>query len=226
MKKGTIRAIIVAAILLIAYNLVVLAVPFEKNATYWVSYGFTMASFLVVADSIYIAFIKNPDARSRFYGFPIARIGVVYGIAQLVVSLAVMAFAVWVPWWAALTAYAIGLAVSVIGLIAAEVVVDEITDQDSKLKVKVSVMRALQSKVSQLAGQSEDAAIRALADEFRYSDPMSNEAIADAEADLAAAVDELQAAIVDGDKESVTILCRKVSVLLAERNRLCKLNKA
>ena len=94
MKKGTIRAIVVAAILLIAYNLVVFAVPFEKNATYWVSYGFTMASFLVVAASIYIAFIKNPDARSRFYGFPIARIGVVYGIAQLVVSLAVMALAV------------------------------------------------------------------------------------------------------------------------------------
>ena len=225
MKKGTIRAIVVAAILLIAYNLVVFAVAFEKNATYWVSYGFTMASFLVVAASIYIAFIKNPDARSRFYGFPIARIGVVYGIAQLVVSLAVMAFAVWVPWWAALAAYAIGLAVSVIGLIASEVVVDEIQVQDEQLKVKVSVMRSLQSKVSQLAGQSEDAAIRALADEFRYSDPMSNDAIADAEADLAAAVDELQAAIVDGDKESATILCRKVSVLLTERNRLCKLNK-
>ena len=113
----------------------------------------------------------------------------------------------------------------VIGLIASEVVVDEIQVQDEQLKVKVSVMRSLQSKVSQLAGQSEDAAIRALADEFRYSDPMSNEAIAGAEADLAAAVDELQAAIVDGDKESATILCRKVSVLLTERNRLCKLNK-
>jgi dipeptide/tripeptide permease len=225
MKKGTIRAIVVAAILLIAYNLVVFAVPFEKNAAYWVSYGFTMVSFLVVAASIYIAFIKNPDARSRFYGFPIARIGVLYGIAQLVVSLAVMTFAVWVPWWAALAAYAIGLAVSVIGLIASEVVVDEIQVQDEQLKVKVSVMRSLQSKVSQLAGQTDASTVKALADEFRYSDPVSNDVIADAEADLAAAVDELQAAVVDGDKESVTILCKKVSVLLAERNRLCKLNK-
>ena len=75
------------------------------------------------------------------------------------------------------------------------------------------------------AAQSENADVKALADEFRYSDPVSNAAIADAEADLAAAVDELQSAYVDGDSEAVAKLCRKASALLAERNRLCKLNK-
>jgi hypothetical protein len=54
---------------------------------------------------------------------------------------------------------------------------------------------------------------------------VSNEAIAEAEADLAAAVDELQKAYVDGDQDAVAQLCRKASALLAERNRLCKLNK-
>ena len=67
-----------------------------------------------------------------------------------------------------------------------------------KLKKDVSLMRSLQSKVSQIASQSDDVAIKALAEEFRYSDPVSNDAIADAEADLAAAVDQLQAAFVDG----------------------------
>ena len=86
-------------------------------------------------------------------------------------------------------------------------------------------MRSLQSKISQIAAQSEDAAIKALAEEFRYSDPVSSDAIADAETDLAAAVDELQTAYVDGDSEAVAKLCRKASALLAERNRLCKLNK-
>ena len=86
-------------------------------------------------------------------------------------------------------------------------------------------MRSLQSKVSQIASQTDDAAIKALAEEFRYSDPVSNDAIADAEADLAAAVDELQAAYIDGDREAVAQLCRKAAALLAERNRICKLNK-
>lgn len=73
--------------------------------------------------------------------------------------------------------------------------------------------------------QSENAEIKALAEEFRYSDPVSNNAVAEAEADLAAVVDELQAAYVDGDNDAMAQLCRKASALLAERNRLCKLNK-
>jgi D-serine dehydratase len=61
------------------------------------------------------------------------------------------------------------------------VVVEEIKTQDAKLKKDVALLRALQSKVSQMAAHSDNAAIKALAEEFRYSDPVSNEAIADAE---------------------------------------------
>ena len=225
MKKDTIRAIVVAAVIFVIYQLIAFAVPFAHTAAFWISYGFTMAAFLVVAASIYIAFIKNPDAKSRFYGFPIARIGVLYGCAQLIVSLVVMAVAKWTPWWIPTLVYAIGMGATIIGLISAEAVVDEIKTQDVKLKDNTAMMRALQSKISQIASQTEDSAVKALAEEFRYSDPVSNDAIADAEADLAAAVDQLQAAFVDGDNEAMVQLCRKTSALLAERNRLCKLNK-
>lgn len=75
MKKDTIRTIVVAVVTLVIYNLIAFAIPFAYTAAFWISYCFTLAAFLVVAASIYIAFIKNPDAKSRFYGFPIARIG-------------------------------------------------------------------------------------------------------------------------------------------------------
>lgn len=225
MKKDTIRAIVVAAIAFIIYNLIAFVIPFAHTAAFWISYGFTLAAFFVVAVSIYIAFFKNPDAKSRFYGFPIARIGVLYGIAQLVVSLIVMALATWTPWWIPTLVYAIGMGAAVIGLISAEAVVDEIQTQDVKLKDNTVMMRTLQSKINQIASQTDDAAIQSLAEEFRYSDPVSNDAIADAEADLAAAVDQLQAAFVDSDNEAMAQLCRKATALLAERNRLCKLNK-
>ena len=225
MKKDTIRAIVVAVVALVIYNLITFVIPFEHTAAFWISYGFTMAAFFVVAASIYIAFIKNPDAKSRFYGFPIARIGVLYGCAQLIVSLVVMAVAKWTPWWIPVLVYAIGMGAAVIGLVAADAVVEEIQTQDVKLKKDVSLMRSLQSKISQIASQTDNAGIKALAEEFRYSDPVSNDAIADAEADLAAAVDQLQAAFVDGDNEAMAQLCRKATALLAERNRLCKLNK-
>ena len=225
MKKDTIRAIVVAVVALVIYNLITFVIPFEHTAAFWISYGFTLVAFAVVAASIYIAFIKNPDSKSKFYGFPIARLGVIYGVAQLVVSLAVMALAAIIPWWIAVLVYAIGLGAAVIGLIGVEAVVDQIQTQDVKLKDNTIIMRTLQSKISQIASQTDDAAIKALAEEFRYSDPVSNDAIAEAEADLAAIVDQLQAAFVDGDNDAMAQLCRKATALLAERNRLCKLNK-
>ena len=225
MKEDTFRATAVAAITFVIYNLIAFVIPFAHNAAFWISYGFTLAAFAVVCAAIYIAFIKNPDAKSRFYGFPIAKIGAIYGLVQLAAGFIFMALAAYAPVWAAVLVYAIALGAAVIGLISADAVVSEIHVQDAKLKKDVSLMRSLQSKVNQMAAQSENADVKALANEFRYSDPVSNDAIADAEADLAAAVDELQSAYVDGDSEAVAKLCRKASALLAERNRLCKLNK-
>ena len=225
MKKNTIRAIIVAALLLAIYNLIAFLIPFGKNPVFWVSYGFTLGAFIIVGLSVYFAFMKDPNAKSRFYGFPIARIGVIYGAVQLVASLAVMALSRWIPWWVATVVYAIAFGVAVIGLVAAEAVVDEIQIQDVKLKKDVSLMRALQSQVSQMATGSDSNALRALAEEFRYSDPVSSENTEVAEAALEIAVRDLRTAYVDGNEEEVAKHCRNVSALLADRNRLCKLNK-
>lgn len=230
MKKDTFRWIIGLGVLLVLYILVAFLIPFVHTATFWVSFLFTLMAFGVVAESFYIAFIKNPDARSRFYGFPIAKIGAIYGLVQLIAGIIFMALAVYAPVWTAVLVYAIALGAAVIGLISAEAVVEEIRVQDVKLKKDVSFMRGLQSKVNQMAAQCDNpdaaAAVKQFAEEMRYSDPVSSEALSEIETDLSAAVDELQAAIVDGDSNATKQLCRKASALLAERNRLCKLNKS
>lgn len=225
MKKDAFRWVVGIGVLLVLYILITFLVPFVHTAIFWVSFIFTLIAFAVVAASFYIAFIKNPDAKSHFYGFPIAKIGAIYGLVQLIAGILFMVLAAYVPVWAVILVYAIALGAAVIGLISAEAVVSEIQVQDAKLKKDISLMRALQSKVNQIAVQSENASIKALADEFRYSDPVSNDAMAEAEADLVSAVDELQSAVVDGDTAVSEQLCRKVSALLAERNRICKLNK-
>ena len=221
MLRGTVSALIVLTL----YILTAFLVPFEKTATFWVSFVFTLAAFAVVAVSLYIAFIKAPDAKSRFYGFPIARIGVIYGLAQLVCGFVFMALAACVPAWVAVLIYSIALGAAIIGLIGADAVAEEIHEMDVKLKKDVSLMRSLQSKAHQMAAQCDDAALKALAEELRYSDPVSADALAEIERDLAAIVDVLQSAVIDGDGAAIQQLCRRASAILAERNRLCKLNK-
>ncbi len=225
MKKETIRAVAAAVIILILYHLVVFLLPLAKTTVFWISYLFTLVSFGVACLSIYISFIKAPNAMSRFYNFPIARLGVSYCIVQAVLGLIAMVLGVLIPGWVAVLVYAIALGSALLGLISAETVVETVIAQDAKLKKDVTMLRRLQSKVSQMASQSDDPALKALAEEFRYSDPVSSEAIAEAEAELSAIIDVLQGAFVDGDNAAVAQLCRRASALLAERNRLCKLNK-
>lgn len=225
MKKDTLRAAVITVVVLIAYNFAVFMIPCLKTPTFWVSWGFTLLAFLISGIAIYNSLLKNPDAKSRFYGFPIAKIAFVYLVIQVAVGGICMALGHITPWWLATVLDAIILALTVIGLVSSEAVVSEIKVQDDKLKKNVTLMRTLQSKVNQIAAQSDDTALKALAEEFRYSDPASSDALAEIERDLSAVVDELQAAVIDGDHDAAKQLCRKVSTVLAERNRLCKLNK-
>lgn len=227
--KDTVRALIAAIAIFVIYNLVVFLIPFNMNGVFWTSYVFTLVAFAVVMSSIYIAFNRKPDAKSKFYGFPIAKIGVIYGIAQLVVCVVFMALGKIAPVWLAVLVYGVGLCVAVIGLVSADAVRDNIETQDKALKKDVVLMRSLQSKVNQMvtAGGNLDFVkdLKAFAEEIKYSDPVSSDSLAGIEADLASTVNELESAVVDGDSASVRALCRKATMLLGERNRLCKLGK-
>ena len=223
--KNMIRAIVVAILLLAIFHVLAFGFPFVKTEVFWVSYGFALAAFAVAAASMYIAFMKKPDAKSRLYGLPIARVGVIYGIVQLVATVLGMALADLIPWLIPGAVYFVGLCVALLGLIAVEAAADEVHTLDAQLKKSVSLMRTLQSKVAQMAAQSDETVIKSLAEELRYSDPVSSAATAEVEADLAAVVDEMQRAFADEDMYAVTQLCRKANGILAERNRLCKLNK-
>lgn len=225
MKKDFVRSTICLGVLLVLYILLAFLTPFAKTAVFWISFVFTLVAFAVTGWALYTAFLKKPDARSRFYGFPIARIGVIYGGGQLVLGLLLMAIGKWVPVWVAVLLYAIALGAAVIGLVSADAVIEEIHVQDRKLKKNVTFMRTLQSQVNQMASQCSLPEVKRFSEDVRYSDPVSSDALAEIERDLSAAVEELQSAIVDGDNGAALQLVKKADNLLKERNRLCKLNK-
>ena len=228
MKKETKQALVVGAVVFIAYNLAAFMIPCLKTPVFWISWCFTLLAFAVAGYAVYTSLIQKTDVKSRFYGFPIARIGVIYLVAQALIGGVFMSFGDVLPWWLAVVVFAAGFAVAVIGLVSADAVVDQIQEMDDKLKRDVSVMRALQSKVGAMSAACEGeaaTAVQELAEELRYSDPVSSEAIAEAEDNLAAAIDAVQAAIAAGNTDDVKLLCKKASAVLAERNRLCKLNK-
>lgn len=227
MNKNSVRFYISLAAVLAAFCVIALVVPFVKNNVYWLSFAFAVLAILIQLYAMPKAMEGN--ARSKFYGFPILRISFYYLATQIILSFVFMALAKWVPGWIAAVVYNVMLCAALVGFVAADSVREEVAQQDVQIKKQVTVMRALQSKANAMAAQCESEAARkavaSFAEKFRYSDPVSSNAIADAEAELSACIDNLQQAIVDGNEADILTMCRKAGAALAERNRLCKLNK-
>ena len=232
MTKNRLRLYVSIFIIFVLFSVIAFAAPFERNTVFWLSYIFAvvaLAAQLVVQPSALD--LDGHDVRSKFYGFPLARIATVYLIVQLTLSLVFMALCknMEIKTWVPLIAYVLISGISAIGFIAADAMKDEVVRQDTVHKANVGAMRALQSKAIFVAGQCEDAeakkALNALAEALRFSDPVSNSSTTDIEENLAGLLEELGSAVMDKDYAAAKTLCAKASTLLADRNRMCKLNK-
>lgn len=229
MRKSNLKFGIVIGVLFIIYNLLMFVLPFEKNGMFWLSYGFTLDAFVIAVVACIIAFRSGTDIMSKFYGFPIAKVGVMYLCIQIMICFMFVIFSRKIQIWLGVLVYAVALGIAIVGLVVTDSVRDNIQCEDIKLAKEISVIRAAQSKVNQMAVQCNDSgaalAVKQFSDELRFSDPVSGSALVEIEADLTAVIDEIQQAVVDENVDSIMKLCKKATEILNERNRLCKLNK-
>ena len=233
MEKNEARSGIVLIIIAVIFTLVTLILPFNKNVVFWTSWLFGILAVGACAFALKSAFrggvYGGEGARSKFYGFPIAKIGLIYMVAQLVLSLIFMAIGSMLPLYIPVVVSLILLGMTAIGMIGADAVRDEVERQDIRLTTDTKCMQNLRSIVYPLAEQCSDSeassALQKLADDFRYSDPVSSESTSDIENDLTAQMSELQAAVIEGNARDIKELCGKIGIMLTERNRLCKLGK-
>lgn len=228
-KTNEIRWWIGLGAVAVVYNVIAFALPFPKTAVFFLSWIFTMAALAAQIYVIRTAFFKGEGVRSKLYGFPIARVGVIYLAVQAVLGLIFMALGTVVPIWLPLVLYVILMGAALIGLITTEGAREEVERQDKKLIKDVSRMRKFQAHTKMLAreGQIPEAKepLRELAEAFRYSDPVSSEVLREIEDTLADDLAHLQDAVALLEKEKAVELCRKTRRDLEERNQLCRLGK-
>ncbi len=232
MSKNLKRFYISLGVVFAVFTVIAFALPFERKAVFWIAYCFGVLSVGVQAYVMPKAFREGSSVKSKFYGFPIARVGAIYVCAQIVTSIIFMALAKLPSNWVLrieIVLSALLLGAAALGFIAADAIRDEVERQDVQLKKDVTRMRALQSKAASLVDQCTDASAKAalekLSDALRFSDPVSSDATIALEDDLASYVDELQSALTEGDCANVSALCAKVMPVLAQRNQLCKGSK-
>ena len=138
-----------------------------------------------------------------------------------------MVCALWVPYWIVLILEVLILAAVIIGFIATSTAQEEVERADVQLKTDVSIMRELQSRANTLLRIANDpqqvAAVRALAEELRFSDPVSSEETRRLEEQLEICLERLEEALQTGG--TVIDVCHQASALLIERNCICMRGK-
>ena len=219
MKKNSSKGYVILGILFILVSVVAFSVPSAKTAAFWISYAFTVIAFAAQIAIWKAGLGRNESLKSKFLGFPVVHIGIVYLVIQII-TLAVFLFIPTLPLWSAVVACTVVAGVSAVCMIASDVGRNEIERVSAKVQEKTFFIKQSRTEIELLADAETDIATKSaltqLAEKIRYSAPVSNEQIADIEDRITAKIAELKSAT---DKAKIIA---ELNLLLDERNRKSK----
>ena len=222
MKKNSSKGYLILGILFVLVSVIAFAVPSEKNTAFWISYAFTLIAFAAQIVIWKSTLGRAESLKSKFLGFPIGHIGMVYLVVQ-VIAFGVFLFIPTLPIWSAVVVCAVVAGVSAVCMIASDVGRSEIERVSAKVQEKTFFIKQVQTEIELLADAETDIATKSaltqLAEKICYSDPVSNEHIADIEDRITVKIAELKSSA-----DKVKIIA-ELNLLLDERNKTIKILK-
>ena len=224
--------IIIIGIFFGVYNAVLFTICgfADHKATFWISYIFMNISIISATICMIVLKNKKMEARDWLLGYPFYKHCTIYVVAELICSVVFMLLdSKKGPWEFALSVQLILLAVFAVMIISCFVAKEMIEEVRENVKVNTAYMKKLLLDVETIALNASDAEVKKAFDIFkdsvRYSDPVSSEELQEIETRLSAQIFEAKSCIAYGDNAGAIECCRKASILLDERNRLCKAYK-
>lgn len=231
LNKKSLSVVLAYLIVAVVYIVVFLTVPFTKIAVSWISFVFTLISFVLSLAVCLYAFKDNESLTSKVYGFPIFRVGYLYAGSQLAVGILLCALGAFVkvPWWIAIVLSIVLLGVAFIGVIATDNIKDVVKEQEQVTEVQTKVIRTFTADLSYASNLCKDEqlskALIKLAEEFKYSDPVSSEATEDIESQLKLEIKKLEELLENNLENESFEQIEKVKAMLLKRNKIAKESK-
>ncbi len=217
-------SLVITFIIFAVYNIIAFLLPNGKGGMFWIGYGFSMAAILLTAGVGFYT-LERKGLKSKVYGVSLLSLVWSYLIAQLILGLLEMALPS-IPFQYGIILNAILLGGCLIGLIAADIAIDEVERIDENVKKKVSYIKSLQTDIESLIGKNKDEvakrALKDLAEAIRYSDPMSSSQLSAIENEIKVKAAGLTDAAASVDSSAIISICGEMQQLVAERNRTCK----
>ncbi len=226
-KKSWIMTAVIYAIIFAVFNLLVFVIANEKNGVFWMSYAFMCIAFIVQGASMLLA-LRSLETETVFMGIPLASLSLYYFFAAMFVG-AVFMFFQNAPFKLALVLQILILAIYAVVSIMALMSRNVVQDVNDNLKENVEAIKTLVVDVDVFIPQVGDPALKKalkkLSETVRYSDPMSNAAVADIEDQIMQTVNELRINIENSRNADAIQTCKDIEVLFMQRNSLLKATK-
>lgn len=199
----------------------------KYTPSFWIGYILITVMFIGQLVCAYIAF-KADSAQKLFYNISLIRTSCVGLIVSFIVGGLCMLISP-LPYWVGVIVCAIVLTANAISVVKATAAIDEIERVDTKVKTQTFFIKSLTVDADTLMAQAKSEAVKAecrkVFEAIRYSDPMSNDALASVEDEITAKFTELTEAVKADDAEKVAETANDVVVLVGDRNKKCKLLK-
>lgn len=222
----------ITGIAFITYNVLLFIIfKFEDHGgAFWCSYAFMLAAFFLSVGCGFALKSRHNQPRDWFMGYPIVKHCTVYLIIEFVLSLLFMILdASDCNWLVAFAIQFLLLAVFSVLILSGFFVKQVVEQIDANIKAKTSRLKLLQVDVEMIAESSANMEIKMayakLAEEIRFSDPMSSDALYDLEQQIEYLVGQAKTYSAMNDVTNSLTLCNKINLMLAERNKKCKLMK-
>lgn len=191
------------------------------------SYAFMCIAFIVQIASMLLA-LRSLETETVFMGIPLASLSLYYFFAAIFVG-AVFMFFQNAPFKLALVLQILILAIYVVIAIMALMSRNVVQDVNDNLKENVEAIKTLVVDVDVFIPQVNDPSLKKslkkLSETIKYSDPMSNAAVADIEEQIMQTVNELRINIENSRNAEAIQTCKDIEVLFMQRNSLLKATK-
>ncbi len=221
-KKKTVgMSFAIFGIAFLVYNMLVFLFLKPQTPVFWISYGFMVLAFGLQILGMYLSF-KEFSVQAIFFGIPLAQFTLFYFFAELFMSFVFMIFQK-INWRIPVSLQVILLAVYAVVAIVSVATRDAAVAVKDKIQTSAQAMKLNTVDIEMLRDDAKDPELKRelirLAEAVRYSDPMTNDLIADVDARIRQETFALQTFCEDNDVASAKDSCKKLQRLYVERNR-------
>ena len=199
----------------------------NASAGFWVGYVFITIVFVANLVCSFI-FFKEENIDKIFLKLPIIYIAYIALIVSLIAGAIAMAIPV-IPYWVGIVIDVVILAVYAIAIVQVNAAADVVSEIDDRVKAQTFFIHSLTADAQTLMSFAKSDVVQTeckkVYESIRYSDPMSNDALAQIENQIQNEFNIFAHAVKKDNTDLVKNSANKIIVLINKRNLQCKVLK-